>query len=26
MLIFGKPPFTGNNDLEIMQSILKDDI
>lgn len=26
MMIFGKPPFTGENDLEIMQSILKDDI
>ena len=22
MMIFGKPPFTGDNDLEIMQSIL----
>jgi calcium-dependent protein kinase len=23
MLIFGKPPFAGNNDYEIMDSILK---
>lgn len=26
MMIFGKPPFIGNNDYEIMDSILKDDI